>query len=201
MNNTYPASLHAHSRGFGRSVGVSIPGAGASCGGTVFVAIPARLRSVSARPGNGGTAPGLRRPPRRAGGPAPTSSSSFGLRERRGLEPRDLRVGIHPPRRLHEVVHLRLILYPLLVQDHGRHEEVVVLHVLDGEVDVLLALDCEVLRVGPDDLFLVLLPFLDAPLPQIEEEGDLIRMAVVPIRTCDEVVSVQALVAGRVLLL
>src|SRR3990170_800219 len=102
-------------------------------------------------PATQATGLGTRSPVRRAAWCLVTGLAA-GLLRRNDLEPRHLRGGVHEARLLHQGVDVRFVLDPLLIEVHGRREEVVVLHVLDRELDVGGILDREVLRIGRDDL-------------------------------------------------
>ena len=85
----------------------------------------------------------------------------------------------------------------LAVEEHVVDEPVVLLlaEELDHVLDVLVGLDREVLRVLPDDVGLLLLPHLDAGLPQLEEGHREVLVLVVPLLGGHEVVAHDVLLA------
>src|SRR5919109_656440 len=97
------------------------------------------------------------------------------------VELRLVLVLLHPAGLLEEREDLALGADPLLVEIDGVDEPVVVAEEVADPLLVALVLGGEVLRVRGDDLVLVLLPLLDAALPDREEELSLLLVILEPV--------------------
>src|SRR5919107_712355 len=128
-----------------------------------------------------------------------TSGPRWGRPER--LVRRLLLVLLHEPGLLEEREELALGVDPFLVEVDRVDEPVVLVEEVADPLFVALVGRGEVLRVRGDDLVLVLLPLLDAALPDGEEELSLLLVVLEPVLARDERVDRRAGVAGRELLL
>src|SRR5215203_3595014 len=88
---------------------------------------------------------------------------------------------------LHQVEDLLLALDPVVVEVGRRDEPVeLVVQPVGEEGELLVVADGEVLRVGLDDLVPVVLPLLDAAIPELDQEGRLLLVLLDPRLAGDE---------------